>query len=120
MLDPDSGRRQGLFQAAAMLASAHAFSAHERTEYEEVRRWFAENLEKPERLAVSSRPHAKAQAIGWFKDTSATHIANMRRFQHLLEAHDIAVSVLRTNRPGYVVYEDEFQVAAHPFANTPS
>jgi hypothetical protein len=31
-----------------------------------------------------------------------------------------AVKVIKTHRPGYVVYEDEFQIAAYPFSDTPT
>lgn len=34
------------------------------------------------------------------------------------DAHGIEVEVLHTERPGYVVYEDEYQVAAEPFTET--
>ena len=44
----------------------------------------------------------------------------MRDFQRLLEAYGTAVKVIKTRRPGYVVYEDEFQVAAYPFSDTPT
>ena len=37
---------------------------------------------------------------------------------HILETYDVAVDVLRTKRPGYVVYEDQYQVAAEPFSET--
>jgi hypothetical protein len=37
---------------------------------------------------------------------------------HLLERHGVRTEVLRTDRPGYVVYEDEYQVAAIPFRGT--
>ncbi len=118
--DRDSGKRQGLFQATAALAGSGALSPVEVVEYEAVRLWFADNLVRPERLAVSRRPHAKAQALSWFKSGSGGHIDQMRRFQALLEAHGVAVTILRTDRPGYVVFEDELQVAAYPFADTPS
>jgi hypothetical protein len=36
-----------------------------------------------------------------------------------LEDKDIGVRELRTERPGYILYEDEHQVAAMPFAETP-
>jgi hypothetical protein len=36
----------------------------------------------------------------------------------LLEHHGIATKKIRTDRPGYVVYEDAFQVAAVPFNDT--
>jgi hypothetical protein len=42
----------------------------------------------------------------------------MREVAHILAAHGIIVDVLRTERPGYVVYEDSHQVAAEPFRET--
>ncbi len=42
----------------------------------------------------------------------------MRLFAVILEAHGIAVDVIQTERPGYVVYEDSVQVAAEPFKET--
>jgi hypothetical protein len=41
----------------------------------------------------------------------------MRELVALLEHKAIALEELRTERPGYVVYEDEFQVAAMPFGS---
>lgn len=119
-LDPNSGRRQGLFQAAASLEDRGALAAHELDDYRGVVDWFRDNLEKPDRFAISSRPHAKGQALSWFKADSLIHIAKMRDLQRILEAHDVSVDVLRTERPGYVIYEDEHQVAAYPFADTPT
>jgi hypothetical protein len=42
----------------------------------------------------------------------------MYELVHILDAHGIAVDVLRSEQPGYVVYEDAFQVAAEPFRET--
>lgn len=42
----------------------------------------------------------------------------MRRLCQILNEHDIDTMTLSTFRPGYVVYEDEHQVAAEPFADT--
>jgi hypothetical protein len=38
-----------------------------------------------------------------------------RELARILEAHDIAVEMITRSRPGYVVYEDEFQAVAEPF-----
>lgn len=35
----------------------------------------------------------------------------------LLGDYGVFVQVLKTSRPGYVVYEDEFQIVAEPFSN---
>lgn len=39
----------------------------------------------------------------------------MRELTVLLEHKDIAVEEFRTDKPGYIVYEDDYQVAAIPF-----
>jgi hypothetical protein len=36
---------------------------------------------------------------------------------YILEQHSVCVRVLKTDRPGYIVYEDEHQVVAEPFAD---
>lgn len=42
----------------------------------------------------------------------------MRSLQQILEAHGIRVEIIRTDRPGYIVYEDAYQIAAEPFQDT--
>jgi hypothetical protein len=119
-LDDDSGRRQGLFQAAHILHGCGVLSRADHDRLEEIRHWFNQNLESPTRLALSSRPHAKAQALSWFKDSATQHIAKMREFQQILEHYGLAVHVIKAKRLGYVLYEDEFQIAAYPFQDTPT
>jgi hypothetical protein len=118
--DPNSGRRQGLFQAAKALRDSGLLSAKDDDALEDIWGWFNRHLERPARLALSSRPHSKAQALSWFRDSATNHIAKMRSFAEILERYGIAVQMVRTNRPGYVLYEDEFQIAAYPFADTPT
>jgi hypothetical protein len=36
----------------------------------------------------------------------------------VLEQHGVSVEMLRTSKPGYVVYEDRYQVVAVPFRDT--
>jgi hypothetical protein len=117
-LDSDSGRRQGLFQAAKTLRESGRLSKHHEEALEELRDWFNSNLERPERQAWSSKANAKAQALSWFKDTAAEHIGKMREFAAILEYYDLPVQMIKTERPGYILYEDEHQVAAYPFSDT--
>ncbi len=42
----------------------------------------------------------------------------MRVMAHILEAHGVHTEMIKTPRPGYIVYEDEFQVTAEPFGET--
>lgn len=91
---------------------------HEQAAYREALHWFDENLTTPRKFAASSRPHAKKVAISWFKDSAQAHISRMFALVQILEAHGIVVDVIRTNRPGYIVHEDEHQVTAEPFNDT--
>lgn len=119
-LDDNSGRRQGLFMAMEVLNRHQVIGETDLAAMSEIYEWFKKNLKKPRRLAVSRKPHAKAQALSWFKDTSREHIAQMHEYGRLLGLYGVAVEMLVTERPGYIVYEDVFQVAAYPFSDTPT
>ena len=53
----------------------------------------------------------------WFKPTATEHIAKVREISCILEQHGVYVRVIKAQRPGYVIYEDEYQVVAEPFAD---
>jgi len=119
-LDSHSGKRQGLFQAAKALRESGVLSAADHERLEAIRGWFNQNLDRPTRLAVSSKPHAKEQALSWFRDSATLHIAKMREFQEVLERYGLRTQMITARRLGYVFYEDEFQVASYPFNDTPA
>jgi hypothetical protein len=119
-IDEDSGRRRGIFQAISDLEHAGVLLSYEQETYDAVYEWFRKNLKKPRSFTRSSKPHAKNVALSWFKDSAKEHVAKIYEIFAILEAHDVRVEVLQTERPGYVVYEDDFQVAAEPFQDTPT
>lgn len=116
--DEDSGHRQGLFQALAALRDRGTLLPYEEHLWDQTRSWFAKNLAEPTSFARSSRPHAKAVALSWFKDSAVEHIEQMRTLARILEEHGVVCDVVRTEQPGYVVYEDAFQIVAVPFTET--
>jgi hypothetical protein len=117
-IDPDSAVRQGLFQAADALRRSGALSIHEAALLTSIEKWFDTNLVKPKRLRRSRLPHRQAKAISWFKSSAGQHIAQIRAIALILESHGRMVDMIKTRRPGYIVYEDEFQIAAEPFSDT--
>jgi len=119
-LDVDSGRRQGLFQAGGELLEGNRMSAVDSDVLREHYNWFKAHLPVPDRFSKSTRPHAKAQALSWFRDSATEHIERMREYQRLLREYGLQVNMIRTARPGYIVYEDEYQIVAYPFADTPT
>lgn len=118
--DEDSGRRTGIFQGLYDLLESHDLNQDDRARLDELRSWFVQNLAIPDRFSLSSKPHRKAQAISWLKESAIEHVTHLRAIVRILEAHGFVVDRIRTQRPGYVVYEDEHQVAAYPFTDTPT
>lgn len=114
-IDENSGCERGIFQAMYRLWRRGALAPHEEAWWGEVRAWLNVDLEVPDRLARSRRPGANECAISWFKASATEHIAKAREVVALLEQHEIHSRMLTTDRPGYIVYEDDFQVAAEPF-----
>ena len=117
-LDCDSGKRQGLFQTIGELSEKKLLHKYEEDIVKEIRKWFSNHLEKPDSFTRSSTPHAINKAISWFKPTAKEHIDKMRQLTVIIEGHGFHVHVVSTDRPGYVVYEDEYQIAAEPYSET--
>jgi hypothetical protein len=118
---PDSGVEQGLLGAAYALSRSDETSETERAALQELIRWFEEHLPAPARFnRSSSKGHYRraSKGIAWFRDTAALHIARMHELKRLVEASGVPVTIVTGQRIGYVVFEDEFQVIAEPFADT--
>lgn len=116
--DEDSGIELGIFRAAYELLEFDDVPAPVRADLLDAVAWFRTHLRKPRRLNRSRRPHAKEKAICWFKPSAAEHIAKARVIVDALQNCGVAVRMIKTDRPGYIVYQDDYQVAAEPFAGT--
>jgi hypothetical protein len=119
-IDPDSHKRVGVFHAASYLRDEGYLSRNQEEELREIREWFDENLEKPDRFTASKPPYYRKQskAISWFKETAHDHINKVLEMAVIVESHGVRVTKLEAERVGYVVYEDEFQIVAEPFVDT--
>lgn len=91
-----------------------------KSETDMVRWWFNQNLERPTRFTASRAPfyRKKSRALSWFKETATEHLARVQDLVAILENHGVPVRTLKAKRVGYVVYEDEYQIVAEPFAHT--
>lgn len=112
---PDTGVQMGIFQTNRLFPPYGQVADWDELRLAELKAWFNDHLEKPERVARSRRPNGHHAAISWFKATAHEHIARARELASLLEAYGVPTMMLTTDRPGYIVYEDEHQVAAEPF-----
>ena len=117
-IDPDSGKRQGIFQTIANLKKENKLYSYETDRVTLLEKWFDEHLSKPASFSRSAKPHAHKKALSWFKDTAIEHIAKIRECAAIIEEHGINVSVIQSERPGYIVYEDVYQITAEPYKDT--
>jgi hypothetical protein len=109
--DEDSHVEQGVFQAAARALEWQSITDSDADELNELRAWFSENLEKP----TSFGRDKLRLGICWFKTDATEHISRIWGMVRILERHGIYVKKIRTDKPGYVIYEDEWQLVAEPF-----
>ena len=58
--------------------------------------------------------------LGLVQDSATDHIGLAREVVELLRRHDVVVETILTDRPGFLVYEDDFQIVAEPFSETPT
>jgi hypothetical protein len=110
--DEDSHVEQGIFQAAARALEWHTITGPDAEELNELRAWFSDNLEKPASFGRGNQ----SLGICWFRTDATEHISRMWEMVRILERNGIFVKKIRTDRPGYVVYEDEWQIVAEPFS----
>ena len=121
--NPVDGAREGFLQAAYLVVRDAGTPSVDLALVGSLLDWFADNLEEPDRLnrsrskKGSDRP---LRGISWFKPTAVEHISKAFDLISVLKEQGYQISMLRTERPGFVVYEDKFQVVAEPFADTPT
>jgi hypothetical protein len=115
--DDDSDQKSGIITALYEMEHAGQLASYEIDWFYTIEGWLNKHLKRPDRFAWSSRPNAPRRAISWLKMSANEHVARMRELAILLKHKDVDVEEIRTNKPGYVVYEDEFQVTAIPFGS---
>jgi hypothetical protein len=70
--------------------------------------WFNENLTFP-RLNPG-----EWRSIFWFRDEAQSVVAHVWELIAILRDEGVSVCMQRTSKPGQIVYEDNFQIAAVP------
>jgi LPS O-antigen subunit length determinant protein (WzzB/FepE family) len=119
--DEESGYRQGFIHATDELERRKVLSPREAKQLTDVLKWFKQNLPVPDRFTrTRNANHKKKRALSWFKESASVQLQRAHELIVLMDEHGIFVETIRTSRPGYIVYEDEFQVVAEPFSDTPT
>ena len=77
--------------------------------------WFNQNLEKPTRFSKGTNKYNANISLSWFKASAGEHIKRMHEFIEIAEKYDFVIERITNKNPGYIVFEDEYQVSAVPF-----
>ncbi len=119
-LHRDSHKEMGVFQAVFALRDAGELQEYEDALVRQVSDWFNKNLEEPSGFTNAKPPYDRRSqtAITWFKESAMAHIGMIRQLAAILENRGTPVQMITTDKPSYIVYEDEHQVVAEPFSDT--
>jgi hypothetical protein len=101
-----------LFCAAPHLRWSDGLPDYEFDALTELRDWFNEHMDSPFEHLQRARRYDSAV---WFKPTACEHIARAWELVAILERNDVLVWTIKSQRVGYVHYEDDVQVFARPY-----
>ena len=107
-IDPDSQHQRGIFIAAGELKRSGELWDEEYQRLSRALAWFNTNLIVPRGVPP--------KAIFWFKPAASDCQRHAYEIVRLLRLYGYTVWAIEARRPGRVVYEDDLQVAALPFA----
>lgn len=103
-------RHVGIFRGSHWLCCEGRFGPAEVAWFDDEIHWFNQNLPAP--WEVDPR------AVFWFKPDAGEPLSRIWTFVRIVETNGVPVRIYRTRRPGIVVYEDPYQVAALPWRDT--
>ena len=111
----ESNQRLGIFHAVRYMEDDNEFFDYELEQAEQTMEWFNKHLESPLDYLNKQKSKKSDVFISWFKMSAKEHISKVREFVFLLESKGVVVDQIRTDKPGKIVYSDEFQIFAKPF-----
>jgi hypothetical protein len=106
----------GLFQTAFELMYDPLLPDDEYDLLRDLMDWFNEYLKGPSEYRLRAAWRLE-QAISWFKPTAHKHLSRAWEMASILERNGVLIRMIKAKRTGYVLYEDEAQVFAEPFAD---
>jgi hypothetical protein len=113
----ESRVESGIFTAAYRLYYSGRLPDYEDEQMAWLLWWFESRLEFPTRFSRSKRRSAPSRGVCWFRETATEHISKVFEMRLILEENGVLTRMLKAPKVGYVVYEDEHQVVAEPFAD---
>ena len=118
--DPRTGMPTGLLTVAYRLLRTDNLVASDDEALGCQLRWLEQHLPEPERFARKRNvSHKYTHGVSWLKPEAGEALRRFHAIADVLRCNDLPVEILHTERPGYVVYQDAWQVVAEPFHGDP-
>jgi hypothetical protein len=118
--DEMSGYRQGFFTEAYRLRRERHLQADEHQKLDELLKWLGKNLDVPKRFNRSRSKGSwrrDTRGICWFKTGSTEHVSKAQQVAQIMRRNGIDIFELKSDRPGFLVFEDAHQIVAEPFSD---
>jgi len=113
---PEGERLFGIFKVSQYLSDAHLITDPDDDDrLWQLFEWFNKYLSLPTKSHRSKNHDQDSKALAWFKDTSTVHISVMHEISDITQRYGGVVDFVTTEKPGYILYEDDYQVFAEPF-----
>lgn len=115
-IDLRTGQPSGLMTLAYELRDSVKINLADAAQLQAHLAWIQQTIPIPTRFARRRNGyHKEAHGLSWVKADSGEFVRHLHAIADILARCDISVDVVRTARPGYIVYEDDWQVVAEPF-----
>ncbi len=102
----------GVFTMAREMRDRGELYEYESRWLEEVFEWFNTHLPCPPFGEKRRAGKWTQDAVSWFRDDAGEALRRMWDLVALLREHGVAVRVVTTDKPGRIVYSDDYQVVA--------
>lgn len=111
----ESNQKLGIMHAVRYLRDDDELTEVEFKLANRIMTWYGDNLESPLDYLNKQKSKKSDVFISWFKDSAKEHINKARELAAILENKDTIVEMITTDKPGKVVYEDQFQIFSRPY-----
>lgn len=115
-IDSRSQSLKGIFTVGYDLLRDRELEIYEEEEIKTLLAYFQKMLPIPTKFSrKKKKPDEDTRGISWIKSENTELVTKLYELKNIVERHGYFVETIKSKTPGYVVYEDEFQVVAEPF-----
>lgn len=115
-IDLRTGKPKGIFTLAYDLIETNHLTVYEEELLKSLLKWFSGHLPIPNKFSKNKNSsHKNNITTAWFKDSAQEVMKKIWELKQILESNEINVEIVRSEKPGYVIYEDDFQIIVDPF-----